>query len=818
MKLSNLLFLGISTLALTAGYAQENGVLQNINGKLISYQKTRSPEKTYIHTDKDVYLNGETVWYKVYLVDGISHIVSDKSRVVYLELLNASDSTAVKQKLFTDTIGASGNIDLPETIEEGVYTLRAYTKYMLNEEEPVVFSKQISIWRTENAAQGEVGKPQNNTVQPLGAPKHGLALDFFPEGGNLVYGIQGTMGIKITDTKGNEILTRGRIIDQNNTNIQQFETFEYGLGKFTYLPETGNTYYASIVVDGQEKKYALPLPERNGYVLNLVHSREQITIKVTSNIPDGLKGSLLVGHLRGRIFFRHVRESSSASYMVKFPIGNMADGVAHFTLFSPQGEPVCERLAFIDNPGNDDVLKIETPLPIYKKRQKVDVALNLKSTGDWGAVGSFSAAVIAGSGQKNDAVQNIESWLLLNSDVGGTVDNAGFFFEEDTAKKRYLLDALMLTHGWRRFVWKELLDANVWKPRPFEPERGIMVEGKTTDFRNKYRSKASLVSINLMGTEQYWEEKNTDSNGNFTFGPYFFQDSILASIASAPATVSNRTSQNELAVLLDEIHPILPYKAFRERLKNGAMYKFPREYVALATQKRIVDFNIDPKTIELEEVTVAAEKKSPGEILDEKMDSITIHGRPDARFIIDSITDRGAMSIFDLMRNVPGVLINFAEQTILIRRKKPLILLDGVRIEQRDANFLSLLEIDFVDVLKRPNIYDRETIAIYTKGRLNLGTDKPEPLPNIANVIIKGFYKGREFYSPRYDVPEQNHKHKDFRTTLHWQPDIAMDSNGTANMAFFTGDVAGTYLIHVEGITANGVPVSTVQTFEVEDL
>lgn len=35
-------------------------------------------------------------------------------------------------------------------------------------------------------------------------------------------------------------------------------------------------------------------------------------------------------------------------------------------------------------------------------------------------------------------------------------------------------------------------------------------------------------------------------------------------------------------------------------------------------------------------------------------------------------------------------------------------------------------------------------------------------------------------------------------------------------MSFFTGDVPGKYIIHVEGITAQGIPISEIQTFEVE--
>ncbi|MDP5229034.1 MAG: hypothetical protein NWQ38_01470, partial [Cellulophaga sp.] len=438
MKSVHLLMLGISLLTGVLGFAQDITPLQNIDVQLFRYSENRSPEKTYIHTDKDVYLIGETIWYKTYLVDGISHSISDKSKVVYVELVSALDSVLVKQKLLNENFGVAGNIELNEALEPGDYTLRAYTKYMLNEKEPVIFSKQITIWRPNNDNNQTPKKVKEDEAEVYNVLQNDLVFDFYPEGGNLVYGIQNTMGIKVTDTQGNEIATSGKIIDQNNTLIKDFETHEFGLGKFSYLPEIGSSYYASVNVNGQEKKFALPIPEKEGYVLNVVQNTEQITIKVTSNIADALKGALLIGHMRGRVFLQHTKEFHEPSYLVRIPIEEVADGVAHFTLFTANGEPVCERLVFIDHPDNDNLLNITTAWPVYNKRQKVDVELGLESMAGEALVGSFSAAVISEAGL-NNTFSNIESWLLLNSDVGGTIDNASFFFEEASIKKRFLL-------------------------------------------------------------------------------------------------------------------------------------------------------------------------------------------------------------------------------------------------------------------------------------------------------------------------------------------------------------------------------------------
>ena len=814
----------LSVLCAPLSFSQENEKLQNIEEKLARYSGTKSPEKTYIHTDKDIYLNGETIWYKAYLVDGIDHIISDKSRLMYIELVNAQDSTLISQKVFVENFGAAGNMELPETLEAGRYTLRGYTKYMLNENVPIIFAKKITVWDASNARIEEASyQPKASTLVDTILRKE-LVVDFFPEGGTLVYGIQNTIGIKITDNQGNEITTSGKIKDQNNSSIQDFETYEFGLGKFAYLPKVGHTYYASILINGEEKKFALPVPENDGYVLNLVQHKEQITIRLSTTIPDGLKGALLIGHIRGRMFLKHSHDTNKSSYSVRIPIKDVADGVAHFTLFTPSGEPVCERLVFINNNNATNALAIETPLPAYNKRQKVDAKLLLDTSTNDTILSSFSATVIYDSGIKSNSTQNIKSWLLLNSDVGGTIHNAGFFFEENSIKRRNLLDALMLTHGWRRFVWQEILDEKVSKALPFEPEKGIMIHGKTTAFNNKFKTTPSFLNLSILKPTLYQENKNTANNGNFSFGPYIFQDTVEVFIQSIPKTKSQRSSENEIAIYIDTFNPNIERSNFLPPVKN-IINKLPEKYLEAAIQKKIIDFNADPRAIKLKEVTVVTKPKTPKELLDKRISQVVRYTDPSKRIFVDSITGFSPITAFDVLLTNGGagvqVFGSLGTQTARIRTYPPLFLLDGMEVNDTLINNLPASAIEFIDVVKSPTAVYRNSgngiIAVYTKGFIGFIPGSEKNIPNIINTNIVGFHKTREFYSPRFDVLKEEHKLKDFRTTLHWQPDIPINKNGIGTLSFFTGDVSGNYLIHVEGITADGIPISVKKTFEVEE-
>ena len=107
--------------------AQDNPVFNNILGKLTTYASLNVPEKVYLQTDKDYYTNGETIWFKTYIVNGIAHTISDKSRVVYVELIDSEQNVIAKRNIYAGFDGGSGDIALAKDIIEGSYYLRAYT-------------------------------------------------------------------------------------------------------------------------------------------------------------------------------------------------------------------------------------------------------------------------------------------------------------------------------------------------------------------------------------------------------------------------------------------------------------------------------------------------------------------------------------------------------------------------------------------------------------------------------------------------------------------------------------------------------------------
>src|SRR5512133_1063991 len=87
-------------------------------------------EDIYIHTDRESYTAGESVWFSTWLSDRVSGKLSDESSIAYVEILDPYNRPVVQAKALLEKGTGTGLIELPDTLINGSYTLRAYTNRM----------------------------------------------------------------------------------------------------------------------------------------------------------------------------------------------------------------------------------------------------------------------------------------------------------------------------------------------------------------------------------------------------------------------------------------------------------------------------------------------------------------------------------------------------------------------------------------------------------------------------------------------------------------------------------------------------------------
>ena len=804
-------------------------ILEKIHNKLDLYFTENFPEKIYIHTDKPYYSLDESIWFTGYMVNGITHTKSSKSAVFYVELINEKDSIVSKKKFYSTHISSAGDFKIDKDWQEGKYLIRAYTNDMRNRGDVDFFQKEISIWATRktDSIQNTVANT-NEATQNISASEQDNFklirpdLHFYPEGGVLVAGLKNKVALKIKNKAFHNVVLKGGLYESNGTEIFNFKTLPYGLGMVSFIPESNKNYYATLDVNGSEERYDLPKVISSGYTLQATNNGKDILINVSSNTESGVKGTFLVGHQRGKLFFEKIQKSNKPSYSIKIPTNELQDGIAHITLFNSDGNPVCERLVFIDNPTNNLSIAIHKPAKKTTNRQKVDIALEVTNSAGERAPSYLSMAVRDMTAVPyNTRSANIKSWLLLNSDLRGNIADPGYFFEkEDSAQRRYLLDLIMLTHGWRKFTWTTILNDSI-QPKEFNVEKGIHVRGRTKNLKKPYEFKTAATRISFLGANIHQETQQADSLGNFEYGPFIFFDSIPVLIEARTTNFQSTRSRDRNLLIMVKPPAASPIVVRPEPIQSSVdEEKYVEGFLKINRYIDQINLEYNEKRRMLDEVIVKAKKEEELSQREEAMLEITGYPEPSARIIMDDITGAASFDVYDLIRRINGVLVYGNE--VWIRGSAATIYLDGMEIEPEFLDGMPGSEISFIDALKgvEASVFPNSgngVIAIYSNtGSLGTSSRHIKRKPGIIDFKGHGFYTAREFFAPDHINGFEELMKADIRTTLHWEPQIRSTVEAPSEVSFFTSDTKGDFIIEVEGISDDGIPVHGWTTFTVE--
>ena len=477
-------------------------------------QLTDKPtEKLYLHLDKPFYNLTDTIWFKVYDVTGLDHQLSDISGVVYIELINAKDSVTRRINLKLTNGIAWGDFVIPGNYKAGCYRLRAYTNWMRNQGPTAMFDQRLQI----------NGRPVFglNQTQPQPSAENRPDVQFFAEGGNFINGLRSKIAVKVIGQNGLGYNIKGSVVDNEGNEVAEFETTHLGMGIFALMPQTGKSYKAKITTDGIAP-YTVALPKANdeGFTMTVNNKlADSINIKITSSSKTyGAKQHsyyYLIGQSGGKVYYTTSFKLEDAGYSFKVEKKRFPSGIAQFTLFGADAEPLNERIAFI---RTNDTLNIRFDIPNQKfaSRKEVSVVVKAINSTNKPVVGAFSVSVINESRIPFD--QNAESTilnnLLLTSDLKGNIEQPNYYFNNVTDKTENDLDMLMLTQGYRGFEWRKTLNEKQ-EQITFKAENSLSLAGALQTPGGKPIPNGKVT---LMGNrEGFFADTTADLNGNFKF-------------------------------------------------------------------------------------------------------------------------------------------------------------------------------------------------------------------------------------------------------------------------------------------------------------
>lgn len=102
-------------------------------------------EKPYIQTDRNYYYNRETIWLKGYVNYFVPILKDTLSQSIYVDLVDHSGNTVLSKLYPIDSGMFQGDIAINTSLKPGLYQLKAYTQWMLNFDQRLIFTKTISL-------------------------------------------------------------------------------------------------------------------------------------------------------------------------------------------------------------------------------------------------------------------------------------------------------------------------------------------------------------------------------------------------------------------------------------------------------------------------------------------------------------------------------------------------------------------------------------------------------------------------------------------------------------------------------------------------
>ena len=114
-----------------------------ISKQLDKYSQNTLQEKIYAQTDKNTYLAGELIWFKLYNVDADFHELLEVSKVAYVEVLNKEHAPVAQAKISLNHGIGNGSFELPVDIKTGNYFFRVYTNWMIRHILRFAFSNYV---------------------------------------------------------------------------------------------------------------------------------------------------------------------------------------------------------------------------------------------------------------------------------------------------------------------------------------------------------------------------------------------------------------------------------------------------------------------------------------------------------------------------------------------------------------------------------------------------------------------------------------------------------------------------------------------------
>lgn len=822
-------------------------------------------EKIYLHTDRGIYMSGETLWFRAHLVDALMLKQANASRYVYVELINPLGNLVDRVKIRPDSLGCFyGHIPLGEDLPEGNYSLRAYTWFMQNMDDdyfcykPIYISDPVSETISADinfsADDGDVSaefyfhrKPDDGLVIPRQAI-------LFPDGDRDKKGIL----LSFKDEK-TQYTFKKKDITTSRTFLLQTVYEDKISNRYFRIPEVNKPFDVSFFPEGGHAAYstnvkmAFKAIDANGLSTeiegNVIDEEGQVCADFKSTHLG--MGSFRMFYVPGKKYHAVCKDKAGVSRQFELPepasdaislntlwtkthlrvslskspeteLNSSLMLVAHIRGFVLYAQPWDGRHGHIDFEKDFLPAGIVHFLLIDGERNILSERLVFSKQNN-----ALAQTNVLVEHENYSAREKVDMKIEIR-DVNGEPMSGNFSLavvdradvKRDTVSN--IVSTLLLTSELKGYIEEPLSYLKDKRSSAFALDLLMMTQGW-----RKYNL-PQILKGNTTRSLAYDVELSDEVSGKAEGLFSALKEgniSLLALKDSLIGTELTKPDINGHFVFKGLEYPSGTRYIIQALNKKGSSRVFieldPYKTLPSPTFKYIPRFEkphieenymakMDQKYLiengmrvyNLAEVIVTAQKRRA------TMTESPFYSVSTSKVLTEEDVEKGHfISVLDLLRRLPGITVSNDE--VQYRGKVPMVLLDNVPEENFDYNRLNVEDIK--DVFYSPSttvgpIYgspaQNGAIVITTKHGY---VQRNKLNSNIQTVLPVGYQQTVEFYSPMYDTKAKKESATpDLRSTIYWNPNVQVDSSGMAQVSFYTADSATDYGVVIEGICTSG--------------
>lgn len=794
---------------------------QNFDTSLSNLNKRFPLQKIYAHFDKDNYVSGENIWFKVYISS--DSLPDFQSCDCYVELVSANGTIIDKKKLPVYWGTSWGSIEIPDSLLTGNYFIRCYTAWMLNFNNSPIFNQSLYIYNF------------NDPLIPKATLKNIYSIQFLPEGGNVVNEVNNVIAFKAINQFGYPAKVVGEVRDNLDSVICLLKSFHDGLGKFVLNPKIGKTYHAVVKYpDNTTQIIQLPQTAISNMTLRIedMGDNKRIFILKSKTKKTDTTEVIVVAQINNKLVLnRHFYLTQQESFYT-LNTSELPSGIMQITLFNNNKIPISERLVFVNNSNYSTKSYLNIDSNSLSKRGKNVFTFFVPDSLE----GSYSISVTDDEASLSSSDKNnLVSQFLVSSELKGYIYNPSYYFKNNSDSVRQALDLVLLTNGWRGFKWSDILNSRFPLVKYLD-KNYITIKGQVISSMDKKPIKSGDLNFIFKTKDlpnEYFQSA-IDSAGFFTLDSLVFYGN--GEFFFTCNDKKGKTQDVQLILKHQDTDSVRPYDSmtlpsFSNFFSEDDILKFTKNSEAYISSS---DTFFNKGGITLKEIKLKNKKsKSPSQLVNERYASSLFAGPANKTLdLINNPATSGFLKVTDLIRNnfpevsvvtahdlnsfdaidtaedriYRNVITNIYQQKKGPNPNKPKI---TVYIDEQQVPLEALRNYNSSNIalIKYYNSFPSSpdngpTIVLYTKKGEDLGKT---PTSSLNKFSYQGYSYSKEFYSPDYNIASSNQPKVDKRVTLFWDPNMIITKTiRTKKIIFYNSDICKRKHVIIEGFNSEG--------------